>query len=124
ENTTVSGTQRNSISTNTNHQTNYPGLNGTMIKNITLRNNDVSQAVLMGQGYGQAISLIADGFTVSGNNVHDNVMEGIDIWLGSKHGEVVGNTVYGNQSTGIYVDGASDIRIYDNTVYGNPKGIC
>jgi parallel beta-helix repeat protein len=110
------------ISTNTDRQVNSRR-NNSLIRNIVLKNNIVRESVIKGQGYGQAISLIADGFTVSGNTVRDNQTEGIDIWLGAKRGEVVGNTVYNNRSTGIYVDGASYVRISGNRVYRNRAGI-
>ncbi len=118
----ISRAELHAISTDTSRQLNSRR-NGSMIRNIVLKGNTVSEAVLKGQGYGQAISLIADGFIVSGNTVRDNLTEGIDIWLGSKHGEVVGNTVYQNKSTGIYVDGASYVRIHRNQVYRNRAGI-
>jgi parallel beta-helix repeat protein len=123
ENCEIAETQRHAVSTDTRRQTNYPGMTGTMIGNIAIKNNLVYRAVLKGQGYGQAISLIADGFIVSGNTVRDNLTEGIDIWLGAKHGEVVDNVVYGNARPGIYIDGASYVRVHRNRVYGNLKGI-
>lgn len=117
----VAGTQRHGISTHTSRQTNYPGLAGTMIRDVTLRGNVVWRAALAGNA--QAVSLIADGFVVSGNTVRDNPKEGIDIWLGAKHGEVTGNTVHGNSAPGIYVDGASYVRVHGNRVFNNSKGI-
>jgi parallel beta-helix repeat protein len=122
EGCTVSNTQRHGISTDTKFQAVSPGT-GTVLQNITLENNTVSNVVLKGQGAGQAISLCADGFLVSGTTVEDSMTEGIDIWLGARHGEVTGNTVLGNHSTGIYVDGAAYIRIDANTVYNNGAGI-
>ncbi|HEX8187059.1 MAG TPA: right-handed parallel beta-helix repeat-containing protein [Pyrinomonadaceae bacterium] len=117
----VAESQRHAISTHTSRQTNYPGLAGTMIGDVVIKDNLVYRAALT--GVGQAISLIADGFVVAGNTVRDNPKEGIDIWLGAKHGEVAGNTVYGNNAPGIYVDGASYVRVHRNIVYGNRSGI-
>lgn len=117
----VEETQRNAISTDTRFQTASPGT-GVMIHNITLIGNIVQNAVLMGLGYGQAISLIADGFLVSGNTVTNNITEGIDIWLGSTHGEVSNNMVYNNQRAGIYVDGSSYVRVDRNQVYNGIRG--
>ncbi len=117
----VGESQRHGISTHTSRQTNYPGLIGTMIRNTVLRGNLVWRAALAGNS--QAVSLIADGFVVSGNTIRDNATEGIDIWLGARHGEVTGNTVHGNGAAGIYVDGASFVRIHRNLVYGNRSGV-
>ncbi len=117
----VAESQLHAVSTHTSRQTNYPGLVGTMIRNIVVKDNLVYRAAL--SGVGQAVSIIADGFVVAGNTVRDNPKEGIDIWLGSKHGEVVGNTVSGNSAPGIYVDGASYVRIHSNRVFNNAKGI-
>jgi parallel beta-helix repeat protein len=119
----ISDTQRHGISTDTSRQTNYPGSTGTMIRNIVIRGNTVYRSVLKGLGFGQAISLIADGFLVEGNTVRNNTTEGIDIWLGAKHGEVTGNHVYQNARPGIYVDGASYVRIHRNRIHDNSKGI-
>ncbi|HBN07918.1 MAG TPA: hypothetical protein DD435_04460 [Cyanobacteria bacterium UBA8530] len=118
----VSQIQHHAISTHTSYQTNAPDSYRKNIRNVTISNNNVHHAVLGNNG--QAISLIADGFTVSGNSVHDIQKEGIDIWLGSKHGAVFGNTVYNcTTSTGMFVDGASYVRIYNNRSYNNRHGI-
>jgi parallel beta-helix repeat protein len=117
----VAESQRHAVSTHTSRQTNYPGLVGTMIRNVVIKDNLVYRAALT--GVGQAISLIADGFVITGNTVRDNPKEGIDIWLGAKRGEVSGNVVYGNNAPGIYVDGASYVRIHSNRVFNNTKGI-
>src|SRR5215207_9449753 len=92
-----------------------------MIRDLVVRGNVVRRSSLSGSS--QAVSVIADGFVVSGNTVRDNAQEGIDVWLGARHGEVTGNTVYGNGAAGVYVDGASFVRIHRNTVYGNRSGI-
>jgi hypothetical protein len=120
DNLTVEGceiaqTQWHAISTETSRQT---AAGGKMIKNILIKGNDVHDTSLSGDG--QVISLIADGFVVSGNKIHDNKKEGIDIWLGAKHGEVVDNELYRN-SVGIFVDGASYVRVHRNRAYANVK---
>ena len=117
----VAFSQRHAISTDTNFQLSA-GAN-TNIRNVTLEGNNVHDNVLLGQGYGQAISLIADGFLVKNNNVWNNRTEGIDIWLSASHGEVIGNTVTGNGSAGIFVDGAAYVRIDGNSVFNNGRGI-
>lgn len=115
----VSRAQRHGISTETRFQ---PQGAEPMLNAITLIENDVHQNVLKGNGYGQAISLIADGFVVSRNRVYENRTEGIDLWLGASHGEVSENHVYRNGAPGIYVDGASYVRIHRNRIYENAKG--
>lgn len=125
DNLTVTDTEiafsaRHAISTDTNWQ---PTANGKLIRNITLVYNWVHDNVTLGQGFGQAISLIADGFYLDGNQIWNNRTEGIDIWLGAKHGQVVNNTVAGNGSAGIFIDGASYVRIDRNKVFNNGRGI-
>ncbi|MBM3271279.1 MAG: right-handed parallel beta-helix repeat-containing protein, partial [Candidatus Sericytochromatia bacterium] len=121
DNCEVSFTQRHAISTETGRQT---AAGGTMIRNITLSNNRVHDSTLGGNGQGQPISLIADGFLVARNTVYNNKEIGIDIWLGARHGEVVDNDVYGNTLTsGIFIDGASYVRVHRNRVRGNLHGI-
>jgi parallel beta-helix repeat protein len=117
----VAESRLHGVSTDTSRQTNYGRRRATMIRDLSVRNNVVRRSSLSGNS--QAVSLIADGFVVSGNTVRDNAQEGIDVWLGARHGEVTGNTVYGNGAAGVYVDGASYVRIHRNTVYGNRSGI-
>ncbi|MDB5097207.1 MAG: hypothetical protein JWM80_1628 [Cyanobacteria bacterium RYN_339] len=119
----VVGARRHGISTDTARQTAYPGLVGTMIRRATLLNNRVHGCTLAGNGFGQAISLIADGFVIRGNQVWGNHDIGIDVWLGARHGEVAGNRCHENRAAGIYVDGASDVLIHHNQVWGNKTGI-
>lgn len=109
------------ISAHTSRQTNYRGRRGTMIRDLVLRGNTVARAALSGNG--QSVSVVAEGFVISGNTVRDSPKEGIDVWLGARHGEVTGNTVHGSGATGIYVDGAAYVRIHRNVVYGNRSGI-
>ena len=121
ENCRVADAQLHGISTLTDRQTSYKGRSGTMIRRITLQGNLVERVALAQRG--QAISLIADGFLVSGNTVRNSLQEGIDIWLGARRGEVVDNVVQRNQAAGIYIDGASQVRIHRNRVYRNGSGI-
>lgn len=113
--------QRHGISTHTSWQT---AAGKAMIQDIGILNSKIHHSTLGGNGQGQAISLIANNFKVNNNQVYSNGDIGIDIWLGSTNGEVASNTVYGNTlTTGIYVDGASYVRIHKNRVYGNKNGI-
>jgi parallel beta-helix repeat protein len=123
ENCEIVNTQRHGISTDTRRQTGYPGSKATMIKNLTVEGNTVDSTVLKGRGFGQGISIIADGFQVTRNTVRNTLAEGIDIWLGSKNGDVADNIVHHNLRPGIYIDGASDVRIHGNRVFNNLKGI-
>lgn len=119
QNCEISYSQRHGISTDTRHQ----GAEGApLLRNLTIADSDVHHCVLQGTGYGQAISLIADGFVISGNRVHENRTEGIDLWLGASHGEVTENEVHDNRAPGIYVDGGSYLRIHRNRVHSNEKG--
>lgn len=115
----ISYAQRHAISTDTLFQA---AAGGALLNDITLSENEIFRCVLKGKGYGQGISLIADGFVVSKNRVYENHTEGIDLWLGASHGEIVQNEVFNNRAPGIYVDGASYLRIHRNRVYGNGKG--
>jgi nitrous oxidase accessory protein NosD len=116
--------QRHGISTHSARQTGITGLAGTNIHDINLIGNNVHHCALASNGNGQAISLIADGFRVADNDVHDNTGSGIAIWLGAKHGEVVENTCHGNiGGSGLYLDGASYVQVDRNRIYGNKNGI-
>ncbi len=116
ERSRVTEIRRHAISTDTRHQT---ANRAAMIQNITIRGNLVTRSVQRGLGYGQAISLIADGFKVEGNTVRNNHTEGIDIWLGARNGVVAYNNVHHNMRTGIYIDGASNVNVWGNRVYAN-----
>lgn len=119
----VSGIRNHGITNRTNRK---PDLGYSLIRDIAVRNNTVREAVT--SRLGQGISLAADGFVVAGNDVAGVRDIGIDIWTGARHGEVYGNSVHDNpgdgpSDIGIYVDGASYVRIYGNRVYRNGKGI-
>jgi len=118
ENCRLSDMRLHGISTDTARQT---AGGGAMIHRIVINGNLVERAALSGSS--QAISLIADGFTVRGNTVRNSPREGIDIWLGARNGEVTGNRVYANGAAGIYVDGAAAVRIEGNLVHDNRSGI-
>lgn len=117
----ISDTSLHGISTDTDRQINAEKGAGKMIRRVVISGNLIERAVMGGSG--QAISLIADGFVVSGNTVRNSRKEGIDIWLGARRGEVTGNTVYANGAAGIFVDGAAHVRIQRNIVYRNRAGI-
>ena len=117
----VADIQLHGISTETSFQTRASGGGGAMIRRIAIIDNEIERTALGGNS--QALSLIADGFRISGNRVHDNQAEGIDIWLGARRGEVTGNTVFRNAAVGIYVDGAAYVSISGNRVYANKSGI-
>jgi len=118
ENCRLSDMRLHGISTDTARQT---AGGGAMIHRIVITGNLVERAALSGNS--QAISLIADGFTVRGNTVRNSPREGIDIWLGARNGDVTGNRVYANGAAGIYVDGAAEVRIEGNLVHDNRSGI-
>lgn len=118
ENCHVSDTRLHGISTDTSRQR-FGG--GSMIHRTVIKGNVVDHAALSGNS--QAISLIADGFSVRDNTVRNSPREGIDIWLGARDGSVSGNRVYANGAAGIYVDGAESVRIEGNLVHDNRAGI-
>lgn len=71
-------------------------------------------------GYDEAISLAeVDGFEVKNCTVRDSLKEGIDAKYGTKNGSIHDNLVYNNYSVGIYLDGAENVNIYNNEVYGS-----
>ncbi len=113
---TVTGTRRHAISTDTRFQPTQPA---GLLTDITISGNRVTRAVQRGLGYGQAISLIADGFSIRENEVLESHTEGIDVWLGARNGSVVGNHVHHNVRTGIYLDGVIDVVVRANRVHDN-----
>jgi parallel beta-helix repeat protein len=117
----VAESRLHGLSTDTSRQTNYDGRRATMIREVVIRDNVVRRSSLSGNS--QAVSVIADGFVVAGNTVRENAHEGIDIWLGARRGEVSGNDVHHNSAPGIYIDGASYVRVHSNRVHDNPKGV-
>ncbi len=111
---------------------------GAAISNIYISNNQVYNLVT---GYSEAISVAGNCqyVTVKGNRVHDNTNIGIDFYGNAGYSEneeldqprfckAYGNIVYKckcpyAENAGIYVDGARDCEIYNNTVYDNIYGI-
>jgi hypothetical protein len=92
-------------------------------------------------GYSEALAVNGnvDGFTISGNSVHDNSNIGIDV-IGhegtcanatndqARNGNVRWNKTWNNisayaTSAGIYVDGGAYCILENNTSYGNGYGI-
>ncbi|MBI6545864.1 MAG: right-handed parallel beta-helix repeat-containing protein [Cyanobacteria bacterium NC_groundwater_1444_Ag_S-0.65um_54_12] len=118
KNCEIAGTQTHGIS---NHLSRHPAAGYPLIRDITVSNNLVHDTCLYTGS--QAISMAADGFLVSGNKVYNNKNIGIDVWMEAKHGEVVDNIVYSHRSIGIYVDGATYVRIHRNRAYANSTGI-
>ncbi|MBM3271280.1 MAG: right-handed parallel beta-helix repeat-containing protein [Candidatus Sericytochromatia bacterium] len=117
----VAYTRRHAISTDTGHQV---AAGGRIIRHVALRANRIHDAVLAGNGYGQAISLIADEFEIAGNELYANRDIAIDVWLGARHGAVRDNHIHDNAGqTAIYVDGAEFVRIHGNRIHHNKHGI-
>ncbi|GIN95880.1 hypothetical protein J6TS1_17500 [Siminovitchia terrae] len=113
------------------------------MKEIKIEDNTVEKLIL---GASEAVVLNGniDGFTISGNVVHDNNNIGIDLigYEGTAkrndfvrngvvenntvyHNSTYGNPAYGNDYSagGIYVDGGKTIEIKNNIVYNNDIGI-
>lgn len=72
-----------------------------------------------GAAANEAISLFnVAGFEVKYNKVFDSNEEGIDLKNGTRNGTVRNNQAYRNVGPGIYLDGASNVKISANRVYG------
>lgn len=96
----------------------------------------------LGRSEAVTITQNTDGFIIKNNVIHDISNIGIDVaghyghfhgdssYNQARNGVISGNIVYNAHSSygegaasGIYVDGARDILISDNTVYSNDYGI-
>ena len=87
-------------------------------QNILIENSNVHHTNFRGDGSHEAISMVnTQDFEIKNNQVHDSLEEGIDAKYGTSNGKIHGNTVYDNGGPNIYVDAASDIKIYNNNVY-------
>lgn len=72
-----------------------------------------------GAAANEAISLFnVAGFEVKDNTVFDSYEEGIDLKNGTNSGTVRNNQTFRNVGPNIYLDGASDVKISANRVYG------
>ncbi len=108
------------------------------ITNLTISGNEIFNC-RTGFSEGLAVNGNVDGFTVFENKVHDNSNIGIDI-IGhegtssnpstdqARNGIISWNNTWNNVSSyatsgGIYVDGAKDCIIENNTCFGNGWGI-
>jgi parallel beta-helix repeat protein len=92
--------------------------------NITIDGNNVHNNNAAASGgnidlaANEAISLYkVTTFEVMNNKVYDNYEEGIDPKSTTSNGSIHNNVVYGNNGPNIYIDGASNIEVYDNNVY-------
>ena len=108
------------------------------INNILIENNDIYNNVT---GWSEAVSVARNAKYVDivNNTVHDNTNIGIDFYGNAGYCTMpeldqprfctaVGNVVYNSkcdyaECAGIYVDGARDIVVEENEVYGNMYGI-
>ena len=108
------------------------------INNVFIENNDIYNNVT---GWCEALSVAGNAkyINIVNNMVHDNTNIGIDFYGNAGYCPVpaldqprfctaIGNTVYNSlceyaECAGIYVDGARDIVVERNEVYGNMYGI-
>ncbi|TXH02011.1 MAG: DUF1565 domain-containing protein [Candidatus Moraniibacteriota bacterium] len=89
--------------------------NGQKIK---VENSNIHHTNFRGDGSHEAISMVnTSDFEIKHNRVHDSLEEGIDAKYGARNGSIHHNEVYGNGGPNIYVDAASNIKIYNNNVY-------
>lgn len=87
-------------------------------QNVLIENSNVHHTNFRGDGSHEAISMVnTSDFEIRNNQVHDSLEEGIDAKYGAKNGKIHHNTVYGNGGPNIYIDAASDIKIYNNHVH-------
>jgi hypothetical protein len=84
--------------------------------NVKVTNSDVSRTNMVGTGADHESLSIAntDGFEISGNKVYDSLEEGIDVKYFAKNGTVHHNETWGNAGPNIYIDAASNIKVYNN----------
>ena len=124
---------------------------GGGVSNITIQNNTVSNSKDGGIFVGDGSNVIIDGNTVTNNNggasggdigqaanegvtlfniktfeimnnkVFGNHEEGIDVKNGTTDGSIHNNMVYENNGPNIYIDGASNTKVFSNMAY-NAKG--
>jgi hypothetical protein len=87
---------------------------------IQLLHNDIRGTNDIGtDAKNEAVSLSGiNGFDVGFNIVAGNGEEGIDAKYDSTNGKIHDNTSDQNRGPNVYVDGASNIDIYDNTITG------
>lgn len=82
-------------------------------------NNSGASGGDIGQAANEGITLFnTKTFEITNNTVNGNFEEGIDTKNGTSDGVIANNTVYDNNGPNIYVDGASNVKIYSNHVYG------
>ncbi len=117
----------------------FVGTEASSVNFITIENCHIHNCIT---GYSEAMTMVGnvENFTIINNTVNDITNIGIDLagywsWTGappnvnfSRNGLVKGNTVYNcispvATSAGIYTDGAQNITIENNIVYGNGAGI-
>jgi hypothetical protein len=91
------------------------------VKNITVSNNII---------FGNADAGISDntndsGWIISGNIVHDNTGSGQGIRVYATYGSVINNTIYNENSYGIFFNGSpyNPSVISGNNIYANYQGI-
>jgi parallel beta-helix repeat protein len=121
------------------------GTTDTAIRNVIIDSNKVYNTV---PGFSEAVTINGnvDSFAVTNNEVHDNANIGIVAaghyqWVVddpgfsvtapnnySRNGYITGNTAYKNISpvaisSGIYLDGSSNVRVENNESYKNGVGM-
>lgn len=120
---------------------------GGGVSNITIQGNTVSKSKDGGIFVGDGSNVVIDGNTVTENNggaaggdieqaanegitlfniktfeiknniVHGNFEEGIDVKNGTTDGSIHNNSVYDNNGPNIYIDGASNTKVYSNIAH-------
>ncbi|GAA3398360.1 right-handed parallel beta-helix repeat-containing protein [Cryptosporangium minutisporangium] len=94
------------------------GADLTLTGNRVHHNNAAAEDGDIERAANEGITLYqATNFRIQGNVVHENYEEGIDVKNDTTNGTIQGNRVYANNGPNIYVDGASDVQVFNNDVY-------
>jgi parallel beta-helix repeat protein len=88
------------------------------ISNVTIRSTNI-------KGFVDGISLWQSSYnTVLGNNITDNVYNGIWLWGPLSNNSIIKNTIANNQKSGIYIFQSSDSNtVLENSITSNDRGV-
>lgn len=94
------------------------GSDVTIDNNRVHHNNAAAESGDIERSANEGVTLFqVTGFEIKNNTVFENEEEGIDVKNGARDGAVHDNNVYRNNGPNIYIDGANDVRVYNNNVH-------